>query len=91
MKLQFIDHGIEHEQYFQGCGVAFTEYDECFTGIGVSAISAIDDCLEQVAMSGIDVPRDLEQESLLECTFGEEVVPEEHNDNYYYVSLRIKR
>jgi len=55
-KLQLIDHGIEHEQYFQGCGVSFTSYSYCVTGIGDDIREAIEDCLDQIAMqhTGVD-------------------------------------
>ena len=43
------DHGVEHSQYFQGAGVAFTKWEECFTGIGNSPAEALEDALEQVA------------------------------------------
>ncbi len=48
---QVVDHGIEHAQYFQGCGVAFTEYDECVTGCGDNFAEALDDALESIAQS----------------------------------------
>jgi len=44
---EIVDHGIEHSQYFQGCGVSFTKWDECFTGIGCSGAEALEDALEQ--------------------------------------------
>lgn len=46
MEYQIIDHGPEHEQYFQGCGVAFTKFDMCFTGIGDNAKDAYEDAAE---------------------------------------------
>ena len=51
MEVQVINHGIEHSQYFQGCGVSFTHYDDCFTGIGASPGKAYNDALEQIAYS----------------------------------------
>ncbi len=48
---EIINHGIEHSQYFQGCGVSFTEFDVCFTGIGNSAFEALDDALGQAKES----------------------------------------
>lgn len=46
---ELIDHGIEHSQYFQGCGTTFTDFDECVTGIGSDPAEAIGDALEQLA------------------------------------------
>lgn len=52
------DHGIEHAQYFQGAGVAFTQYEYCATGCGDDFAEAIEDALESMAQGeecdGID-------------------------------------
>ena len=45
------DHGVEHSQYFQGAGVAFTKWEACYTGIGCSLAEALGDAVEQLAMS----------------------------------------
>ena len=49
MKYELLDHGVDHSQYFQGCGTAHTDYDECATGIGNDPREALDDCLDQIA------------------------------------------
>lgn len=49
---EIVDHGIEGSQYFQGCGVSFTEFSEVVTGIGDNPAAALDDCLEQMASNG---------------------------------------
>ena len=64
-----ISHGIDAEQYFQGCGSG--SYDDVATGIGDSFAEAFDDALDQLAMgSNFDVS-DIEelflQESGAEC------------------------
>jgi hypothetical protein len=46
------DHGVDGEQYFQGAGVAFTKWKDCFTGIGDSPGEALEDALEQLACAG---------------------------------------
>lgn len=51
---KLIDHGAEHEQYWQGCGAANTEFTQVVTGVGVSALDAGDDALDQVAQ---ELPR----------------------------------
>lgn len=48
---RIVNHGVEHEQYFQGHGVAFTKYDTCATGIGNCEKEAYDDALEQMLCS----------------------------------------
>lgn len=53
-RFELIDHGIEHSQYFQGCGVAFTGFANVVTGIGDTPADAIDDCLEQMAQAGFE-------------------------------------
>jgi len=54
---EFINHGIDFPSYFQGAGVAFTDWDECFTGIGDTPKEAAEDALEIAAQSGYDVEK----------------------------------
>jgi hypothetical protein len=58
-EFELIDHGVDHSQYFQGCGVAFTRWQHVVTGIGHNPAEAIDDCLELLAQSGWET-RDME-------------------------------
>lgn len=51
---EIIDHGIEHSQYFQGCGTTFTEFSDVATGIGDNPKEAMEDALEMLAQSGWD-------------------------------------
>ena len=93
---EIVDHGIDHSQYFPGCGVAFTNFDYVVTGIGDNPAEAIDDCLEQIAMEGFDVEgmeaRIIEQE-------GWDALPDypsvsgefgcdETGEAHYFVSIR---
>lgn len=48
LTFRVLDHGCDHEQYFPGCGVSFTQYEACVTGIGDSAKEAANDALEQL-------------------------------------------
>lgn len=48
---ELIDHGIDHNQYFRGCGVSGTKFEFVTTGAGENALEAFDDALEQIAMS----------------------------------------
>lgn len=93
---ELVDHGIEHESYFQGCGVAFTEYETCATGMGDNPAEAIDDALEQLACMGWETEgmgaRILEQELP-----GNRVLPTKphvlakHGDEaHYYLSIRVR-
>lgn len=87
---QILDHGVEGEQYFQGCGVSFTEYTDVATGIGDSAHEALEDALEQLAMNDWDV------ESITNTLSEVDDVPEtaedsdESSDMHHYVSIRVK-
>lgn len=51
-EFELVDHGIENSQYFQGCGLSHTEYEDCATGIGDNPAEAIDDALESLAQGG---------------------------------------
>ena len=51
---QLLDHGIDHAQYFQGCGTAFTKYDHCVTGCGDNPAEALADSLDSIAQDGFD-------------------------------------
>ena len=43
---QVIDHGVTGSQFFQGCGTAFTEFEEAHTGCGDTALGALNDAAE---------------------------------------------
>lgn len=82
---EVIDHGVEHEQYFQGCGVSFTRFEECYTGCGASAHDALDDALEQAAQCDWDtegVPNSFSDRNFDAKSYTE--------DHHYYVSIRLK-
>ena len=52
---EVIDHGFEHPDYLQGCGTAYTEFEDCATGIGDTAREAYEDALDALAQSDWDV------------------------------------
>jgi hypothetical protein len=97
---ELLDHGIDHAQYFQGCGVSFTKFTECYTGSGSNCAEAVNDCLEQIAMSGVYDVEDLEARIKEEYTADADWplqpnTDEAHSDDeeselYYYVSIRLK-
>lgn len=33
-EIEIVDHGLDHSQYFQGCGVFGTNFNDVVTGIG---------------------------------------------------------
>lgn len=97
---EVIDHGIEHEQYFVGCGIAFTEYADVATGIGDNAQEALDDALESLAQCGYEISDDdaelmaeeLEDtdSSVSELVSDSANTHEDYDSHHYYVSVRIK-
>ena len=95
-KFQLIDHGIDHSQYFQGCGIAFTGFANVVTGIGDNPAEAIDDCLEQIAMNSFDTEgmetRIMTQEGLKTLPISPSVSGEfgcdETGEAHYFISIR---
>jgi len=84
---EIINHGIEGSQYFQGCGIAYTEYTEVYTGIGDNPHDALEDALEQAAMSDWDV------EGITNDLSEVDTVPDDAEDAselHHFVSIRIK-
>lgn len=98
---ELIDHGIVHSQYFQGCGVTCTDFENVATGIGDNPAEAIDDCLEQMAACGDWDTNDLEKRIMAQEGWDrfptEPSVPYDDgtgegdytdNETYYHVSIR---
>lgn len=97
-EFELVDHGIEHEQSFQGCGVAFTDYEDIATGIGNDPAEAVDDALESLTQNDWDVDgmekrilkqelprkRKLPTKPRVKMKYGWE-------DFHYYVSIRVKQ
>ena len=48
-------HGVDMPSYFQGAGIALTEYTDIATGIGDSEQQAAKDALEQLAQRDWDI------------------------------------
>ena len=92
MDYELIDHGIDHAQYFQGCGTAFTEFDHVVTGCGSNFAEALDECLEMIAQDHDSyIVQELERELLADkvdfkCSKPE--ADEYHYEENYYVSIR---
>jgi hypothetical protein len=89
---ELIDHGIEHAQYFQGCGTAFTSFDNVVTGCGSNAAEAIDDALEALAQCDVDAEelnaRMLKDENRKSWPKRPAVTSKHSDEHYYYVSIR---
>jgi len=92
---EIIDHGVENEQYFQGCGTAYTSFENVATGIGSSLYEAIDDCMDQISTSeNIDNIEEIEKEIKdSRDNIEMEISSTDYDENdidgiYYYVSIR---
>jgi hypothetical protein len=89
---EFIDHGFEHPDFFQGCGVALTRYDHCFTGIGNTPYEAGHEALDLAShdFSWNDALMN-EAENWVEKHLANDVEAfEPDSEAVYHVSIRIK-
>lgn len=88
---QIVDHGIEHEQYFQGCGVSYTEYEDCYTGIGQTLWEALDDALDIMATEE-KYEYNSNPELIAEIDNANNVVSYDVDweDHWYYASIRVR-
>ena len=94
-EFRIVDHGLEHEQYFQGHGVSFTRYTDCATGCGASAREAGNDALEQLACAGFAIPPALEAEVLALSDRVDSLDDCDDDDaaceRWHYVSIDVRR
>lgn len=58
----------DHEQYWQGHGIATTKWDDTATGCGETLREAFEDALEGLAQNGIEISEGFEQDVLSELT-----------------------
>lgn len=88
---EIVSHGINQSDYFQGCGTAFTEFDEAFTGIGSSEYEAAQDAMDMAAsiLTWPDKVR-AEIESDFDGMSRVENIPEEADEAWYYLTIRVK-
>lgn len=56
-RFEIVDHGINHAQYFQGCGVSRTKFTDVATRCGDNPAEALADALETLAQDGWDVSK----------------------------------
>lgn len=79
---ELISHGIDHSDFFQGCGVSFTSWSHVVTGIGSSEKSAFKDALDQI-------DGDFSELTDAGENLSNDLIPENYNENcYYYFSIR---
>lgn len=90
---EFINHGIENEQYFQGCGVSFTEFEDVATGIGNNYHEALDDALESLAHAwNVESNTELlaELAAIKEVCGNDKWFEDISDDAHYYASIRVR-
>ena len=92
---EVINHGVDHEQYFPGCGIAFTSYDDVATGIGDTSESAYEDALDSLAQAGWDVDAlpSAQEQGLGTETVENVIQPSEDEScdgSWWFVSVRVK-
>ena len=86
---EIINHGYENHQYFQGCGVSWTDFTHCFTGCGGNAKEAYEDARD-IAFQTLE--RD-DAEALPFRPAGiraRDRVPARCEEAYRYVSIRVE-
>lgn len=82
------DLSVDHPQFFQGYGLEpEDEFDEAFTGVGDSAYSAVEDALDQAALSGYDVTN-IEDEILTDFSDRKDI--DTSGDEVHYVGLKLR-
>lgn len=90
---EVISHGFDQPDYFQGCGIALTDFTFVVTGVGGNEQQAYEDALEQLAMDDWDID-ELEQHTkeydTQEQEYTEEELEQMDNIPYYYLSIRVR-
>ena len=77
---EFMDHGFQHEDHWNGCGKG--GYDCVYTGCGSSGYEAFQDLLEQIAVFGVDVRR-------FEKKYLKTMSKKQQSKSKYYISIRF--
>lgn len=99
IEYEIIDHGVEHEQYFQGCGVSHTKFDEVYTGIGSTLREALRDADEQMAgslgtyLQNDELEEEIEtasNESDPACSYETTSDGSGGGDVWHYASIRVR-
>lgn len=85
---RIVFYGIDHEDYFQGHGISNSKWKDCACGIGNSNQEALNDALEQLAMSEWDV-QDLEKNIRDSGRFPTDKPDCLDEYHHYYVGLNV--
>lgn len=87
---RIVDHGIEHEQYFQGHGLAHTKYRDTATGCGSTPGEALDDALDSLAQNGWDVSQIENSDDAKALKASAKTVDEDSEALHWYVSIDVR-
>jgi hypothetical protein len=89
LEFEIIDHGCDGEQYFPGCGVAFSKFTDVVTGIGESAREAGEDAL---SMLETDLSTDALEEAVNALSKDVDTARDEDTSDewHHYVSIRYR-
>lgn len=84
--------GCDHEQYFRGVGIALTEWDAVFNGVGNTPLEAANDALEQAAMSGCEGIPEQDFQPSAEWPDDPEPIPdgEEGEGMHHYAAIYVR-
>lgn len=83
------DYGVDHAQYFQGAGTAYTAFDVVFIGAGMSGHEAFEDALDQAASDSWDVST-IENDLSEDTTVPDTEEEGEDSELYHYVALYLR-
>ena len=91
-------HGVESNQYFQGAGVAYTQWDACYTGCGQTEKEAFEDALENASQDEWDTSeieteyghKMDDDETVIDVLEIESEDDAESCDSYFYVTIYVK-
>ena len=90
---ELINHGIDNSQYFRGCGISGTRFEDIATGYGNNPHEAVEDALESLAQNDWDTDQLLKlilKEEEWKKILNKPQVPSGWNESYYYISIRVK-
>lgn len=83
-RYEIINHGYMYPDYFQGCGISFTEFTDVATGCGTNAAEAYADACESLAQNDWEGfpnrPKGIR---------ASDRVPAKYTESYWYVSVRV--
>ena len=81
------DLGVHAEQYWQGVGVAYTEWDVVYSGIGATLREAIEDALDGAATAGVECDLTFEDMEFTPEALDRAIDPDAPDDVHHYAAV----